>query len=134
MKKTKMDSESKWKVCLIKVPLFLLKNVQGPRYKDFYNFFVIPLRGHFYPSKNEKKSPKLKFVGLYCQMSPKKHTAVFKILHKYFMICPSAVCVFNSRLSSFLILSSFLRLTLFSGPFIFETVFFFRPSSILKSS
>ena len=21
-------------------------------------------------------------------MSPKKHTAVFKILHKYFMICP----------------------------------------------
>ena len=22
-------------------------------------------------------------------MSPKKHTAVFKILHKYFMICPT---------------------------------------------
>ena len=73
------------------MPLFLLKNVQGPRYKDFYNFFVIPLLGHFYPSKNEKKSPKLKFVGLYCQMSPKKHTAVFKILHKYYMICPNTL-------------------------------------------
>jgi len=73
----------------MKVPLFLLKNALGPRYKAFYIFFVIPLRGHFYPSKNEKKSPKLKFVGLYCQMSPKKHTAVFKILHKYFMICPT---------------------------------------------
>ena len=42
------------------MPLFLLKNVQGPRYKDFYNFFVIPLRGHFYPSKNEKYLPKPK--------------------------------------------------------------------------
>ena len=25
-------------------------------------------------------------------MSPKKHTAVFKIIHKYFMICPINVC------------------------------------------
>ena len=31
----------------MKVPLFLLKNALGPRYKRFYIFFVIPLRGHF---------------------------------------------------------------------------------------
>ena len=47
MKKLRMDSERKWKVCLIKVPLFLLKNALGASYKRFYIFFVIPLRGHF---------------------------------------------------------------------------------------
>ena len=46
-KKLRMDSERKWKVCLIKVPLFLLKNALGASYKRFYIFFVIPLRGHF---------------------------------------------------------------------------------------
>ena len=47
IKKTRMDSEGKLKVCLMKVPLFLLKNALGPRYKSFYIFLVIPLRGHF---------------------------------------------------------------------------------------
>ena len=47
MKKLRMNSERKWKVCLIKVPLFLLKNALGASYKRFYIFFVIPLRGHF---------------------------------------------------------------------------------------
>ena len=40
-------SERKWKVCLIKVPLFLLKNACGASYKPFYIFFVVPLWGHF---------------------------------------------------------------------------------------
>ena len=47
MKKTRMDSDRKWKVCLIKVPLFLLKNACGASYKPFYIFFVVPLWGHF---------------------------------------------------------------------------------------
>ena len=47
MKKTRMDSDRKWKVCFIKVPLFLLKNACGASYKPFYIFFVVPLRGHF---------------------------------------------------------------------------------------
>ena len=42
IKKTRMDSESKWKVCLMKVPLFLLKNALGPRYKSFYIFSSYP--------------------------------------------------------------------------------------------
>ena len=46
-KKLWMDSERKWKVCFIKVPLFLLKNACGASYKQFYIFFVVPLRGHF---------------------------------------------------------------------------------------
>ena len=47
MKKTRMDSDRKWKVCLMKVPLFLLKNACGASYKPFYIFFVVPLWGHF---------------------------------------------------------------------------------------
>ena len=31
----RMDSDRKWKVCLIKVPLFLLKNACGASYKPF---------------------------------------------------------------------------------------------------
>ena len=46
-KKIRMDSDRKWKVCLIKVPLFLLKNACGASYKPFYIFFVVPLWGHF---------------------------------------------------------------------------------------
>ena len=46
-KKLLMDSERKWKVCFIKVHLFLLKNACGASYKPFYIFFVVPLRGHF---------------------------------------------------------------------------------------
>ena len=32
MKKLRMDSERKWKVCLLQVPLFLLKNFWGASY------------------------------------------------------------------------------------------------------
>ena len=42
-----MDSDRKLKVCLMKVPLFLLKNACGASYKPFYIFFVVPLWGHF---------------------------------------------------------------------------------------
>ena len=41
-----MDFESKWKVCLMKLPLFLLKNELWPRYKAFYVFCHTP-SGHF---------------------------------------------------------------------------------------
>ena len=35
-----MDFERKWKVCLMKVPLFLLKNALGPWYKSLYIVFL----------------------------------------------------------------------------------------------
>ena len=54
------------------MPLFLLKNAWGPRYKAFYIFFVIPLRGHFYPSRNEKNSPKPEF-SVYIYAYPTKY-------------------------------------------------------------
>ena len=47
MNKLRIDSERKWKVCIIKVPLFILKNALGASCKHFYIFFVVPLRGHF---------------------------------------------------------------------------------------
>ena len=61
MKKTRMDSDRKWKVCLMKLPLFLLKNALGTRYKRFYIFFVIPLPGHF-----RHASPGPILISLFC--------------------------------------------------------------------
>ena len=62
----------------MKVPLFFLKNALGPRYKAFYIFFVIPLRGHFYPSKNEKNLPKQKFsINIYAY--PTKYAGSKKV-------------------------------------------------------
>ena len=47
------------------MPLFLPKNAWEPRYKAFYIFSVVPLRGHFFPSKNEKNSPKQNITNKY---------------------------------------------------------------------
>ena len=46
-KKIRMDSEKKWKVGLIKVTLFLLKNACGASYMPFYILSLAPLRRHF---------------------------------------------------------------------------------------
>ena len=67
MKKTRMDSDRKWKVCLIKVPLFFLKNAWGASYKHFYIFFVIPLRGHF---RHTTPAPILISFFLFFHMKP----------------------------------------------------------------
>ena len=76
--------------------LFLLKNALGERYKTFDLFFVIPLRRHYYPYKNEKYLPKPKFsVNIHAYRT--KYASSEKIYGKSTFIIRSNAQVMNRQ-------------------------------------
>ena len=111
-KKTRMDSERKWKVCLMKVPLFLFKNALGPRYKAFYIFFVIPLRGHF---RHASPAPiSISFFCFFTNNQPHIYLIVRELFSKKFVFWHTLILSL-SYLSSICVLVYILSMSYLSS-------------------
>ena len=67
----------------MKVPLFLLQNALEPRYKRFYIFFVIPLRGHF---RHASPAPiSTQFFCFFTDNKPQIYLSVRELFSKKFV-------------------------------------------------